>query len=87
MGYYENNQLIGIIGRHNDNSIGMLYVLEKFRKKGYGSIILRAAFNLWENQIPFSHIKIGNIPSEKLHKKLECQFGKKIVYWLFNICL
>ena len=84
LGYYENNQLIGMIGRHIDNSIGMLYVIEKFRKKGYGSIILKAAFNFWENQIPFSHIEIGNIPSEKLHKKLECQFGKKIVYWLFN---
>ena len=84
MGYYENNELIGIIGRHVDHSIGMLYVKEKFRKKGYGSIILKAGFNFWENQIPFSHIVVGNIASEKLHKKLECKIGKKIVYWLFN---
>ena len=84
LGYYENNELIGFIGRHVDSSIGMLYVKEKYRKKGYGSIILKAGFNFWENQIPFSHIIIGNIASEKLHKKLECKIGKKIVYWLFN---
>ncbi len=84
LGYYENNELIGFIGRHVDSSIGMLYVKEKYRKKGYGSIILKAGFKFWENQIPFSHIIIGNIASEKLHKKLECKIGKKIVYWLFN---
>ena len=84
LGYYENNELIGFIGRHVDSSIGMLYVKEKYRKKGYGSIILKAGFTFWENQIPFSHIIIGNIASEKLHKKLECKIGKKIVYWLFN---
>ena len=65
LGYYENNELIGFIGRHLDYSIGMLYVKEKYRKKGYGSIILKSGFNFWENQIPFSQIIIGNIPSEK----------------------
>jgi hypothetical protein len=84
LGYYENNELIGFIGRHVDYSIGMLFVKEKFRKKGYGSIILKTAFLFWENQVPFSHIIIGNIASENLHKKIQCKFGKKKVYWLWN---
>ena len=84
LGYYENDKLIGFIGRHYDHSIGMLYVKKELRKKGYGSIILKAGFHFWENQVPFSHIIIGNTPSEKLHKKIGCQFGKKKVYWLWN---
>ena len=87
LGYYENNELIGFIGRHLDYSIGMLYVKEKYRKKGYGSIILKSGFNFWENQIPFSQIIIGNIPSEKLHQKIGCQFGKKKIYWLWNLLI
>ena len=85
LGYYENNELIGYIGRHADCSIGYLYVKEKFRKKGYGSLILKSVYSFWENQIPFSHIIIGNIASENLHKKIGCKFGKKKIYWLWNI--
>ena len=84
LGYYENNELIGFIGRHLDSSIGMLYVKEKYRKKGYGSIILKSGFNFWNNQVPFTQIIIGNVPSEQLHKKINCQFRKKKIYWLWN---
>ena len=84
LGYYENNELIGYVGRHADYSIGILFVKEKFRKKGYGSIILKTAFLFWENQVPFTHIIIGNTASENLHKKIQCKFGKKKVYWLYN---
>jgi predicted GNAT family N-acyltransferase len=84
LGYYENNELIGYVGRHLHYSIGLLYVKEKFRKKGYGSTILKTAFLFWENQVPFTHIIIGNTVSENLHKKIHCKFGKKKVYWLYN---
>ena len=84
LGYYENGKLIGFIGRHIDGSIGMLYVKEEFRRKGYGSIILKSVYSFWENQVPFSHVIIGNIASENLHKKIGCKFGKKKIYWLWN---
>ena len=75
LGYYENGKLIGFIGRHMDGSIGMLYVKEEFRKKGYGSIILKSVYSFWNNQVPFTHVKIGTTASENLHKKIECKFG------------
>ena len=85
LGYYENGELIGYIGRHMDGSIGYLHVKEKFRRKGYGSLILKSVYSFWDNQVPFTHVIIGNIPSENLHKKLGCKFGEKKIYWLWNI--
>ena len=84
LGYYENDKLIGFVGRHLDHSIGMLYVKEEFRRKGYGSLILKLAFSFFEDQIPFTQIIVDNIASLNLHKKIGCNFGKKYVYWLCN---
>ena len=84
LGYYENGKLIGFVGRHIDHSIGMLYVKEEFRRKGYGSIILKLTYSFFEDQIPFTHIIVDNIASLNLHKKIGCHFGKKYVYWLCN---
>jgi len=85
LGYYEKGELIGFIGRFTDSSIGMLYVKQEYRRKGYGAIILKSVYSFWDNQVPFSHVIIGNTASENLHKKIGCKFGKKKIYWLWNI--
>ena len=82
LGYYENNELIGFIGRHSEHSIGMLYVKEKFRRKGYGLLILKLTFSFFEDQVPFTQIYTDNIASLNLHKKIGCEFGKKYIYWI-----
>ena len=84
LGYYENDKLIGFVGRHIEHSIGMLYVKEEFRRKGYGSLILKLAYSFFEDQIPFTQIIVDNIASLNLHKKIGCNFGKKYIYWLLN---
>jgi len=84
LGYYENGVLIGFVGRHFDHSIGMLYVKEEYRRKGYGSLILKLTYSFFEDQLPFTQIIIDNIASLNLHKKLDCNFGKKYVYWMCN---
>ena len=88
-GYYENNELIGYIGKHSKSNVGLLYVKPEHRKKGYGIKILRLGFCKCEdfgNPFPYTHIYETNEPSLNLHKKLlGCEFGKKKVTWLRKI--
>ena len=84
-GYYENNELIGYVGKHSKNNIGLLYVKPEYRRNGYGSKILRMAFSKCEdfgNPYPYTHIYETNEPSLKLHKKIGCEFGKKTITWI-----
>ena len=87
-GYYENNELIGYIGKHSIDNLGLLYVKPEYRRKGYGSKLLRIAFSRCEdfgNPYPYTHIYATNEPSLKLHKKIGCEFGKKKVTWFHII--
>ena len=55
LGYYENGELIGFIGRHTDGSIGMLHVKKEFRRRGYGSIILKYQIFLCDECTRYSY--------------------------------
>ena len=87
-GYYKNNELVGFIGKHSKDNLGLLYVKPEYRRDGLGSKILRMAFSKFddfEHPRLYTHIFLTNEPSLKLHKKIGCEFGKKNVTWLHKL--
>ena len=87
-GYYKNNELIGYVGKHSKNNVGLLYVKPEYRRKGIGMKLLKMAFSKCEdfgNPYPYTHIFMTNEVSLKLHKKLGCEFGKKKLTWFHKL--
>lgn len=84
-GIYEEDKLAGFIGRHGEGSMGLLEVLPMFKRKGYGSDLLKFMVHHYKKQgrIPYSQIIIGNKPSHFLHKSVGFEYEDKIVKWFF----
>ena len=83
-GAYYNGELAGFIGMHEERSVGMLEVFDKFKRKGIGSALLSYAVNYFiENgYVPFGHIFIGNEKSILMHEKLRLDVNSQKVYWI-----
>lgn len=83
-GWYEDEQLIGYVAFHIDETVGALFVKPEYRQQGYGSRIMEAAFRKYNDGIRYSQILSENQSSIQLHKKLGCEFGSKEICWLYN---
>lgn len=83
LGIFENNKLVGFIGRHPEGCIGMLKVLEEYRRKGYGEALEKAKINdlLDRNELAFDEVVEGNSASCALQSKLGLAKGDKTIYW------
>ena len=84
MGYYINSVLIGYIAYHIDGSIGALYVNPDYRKKGYGTSIVKAALSVFEDSSLFSQVIEDNKASIKLHEALHADKSDIKICWLYN---
>lgn len=86
IGLFENNELAGFIGRHPEGCIGMLLVFEKYRGKGYATVLEKAKMNdLIARGLPvFNEVVDGNEISMRLQRKLGYSFGERKLYWLLN---
>ena len=82
----ENRILAGIIGIHEEGSIGMLYVKPEYRHRKIGKALETYAFNmaLENGWIPYGQIIVGNEPSMKLQADMGLYFSKSSVYWMIN---
>lgn len=80
----ENRILAGIIGVHEEGSIGMLYVKPKFRHQKIAKALETYAFNmaLENGWIPYGQVIAGNAPSIKLQEDMGLYFSKTSVYWM-----
>lgn len=81
---YVDEQLIGFIGIHDDGSIGLLYVLEAFRQRGFGTQLLTAmtAYFLARQWRPYSQIVTTNSASLRLHEMVGYTLSSANVTWL-----
>ena len=83
-GYYENNVLIGYILEHANGSTGGLFVKPEFRKKGYGTLILKEGYSRAKEYARFSQVDFENISSIRAHEKLNCIKCDVTIYWNVN---
>lgn len=77
--------LCGFVGTHEEGSIGILHVLDKYRGNGYGSALTSHMANLMlrDGCVPFGQIDPANKKSLNLHKRLGFEISDTALYWLF----
>lgn len=84
-GIYEGDQLAGFIGRHGEGSMGLLEVLPAFKRKYYGSDLMKFMILHYKKsgRIPYSQVIVGNKASHQLHQSLGFECDGQVVKWLF----
>ena len=82
--YYENNVLVGYVMEHLDGTTGGLFTKPEFRKKGYGYMLLKEGFTKVKKFVKHTQVSFDNIPSIKLHEKLNCIRCDITIYWSWN---
>ena len=85
-GLFENNDLAGFIGMHDEGSMGILEVVPKYRQRGYGTLLESYLINdcLEKGKIPYCQVIEGNIASFNLQSKLGLEISEDLSYWLFE---
>lgn len=80
----ENENIIGFIGEHSEGTLGFLTVIEKYRNKGYASILLNTKIHekQQKGELAYSHIITNNEKSINLHKKLGFTILDETITWL-----
>lgn len=83
-GAFLGDELAGIIGIHNDDSIGMLYVFEKFRGKHVGKALHTYMINkmLALDWMPYSQVMVGDEISAGLQRSLGMYMSKTPIIWI-----
>lgn len=85
-GAFLGDELAGYIGIHDDGSIGMLHVLEKYRGRKFGKALQTYAINMaleW-GWIPYSQVIEENEASIGLLKSLGLHMSKSPVVWIWK---
>jgi len=67
-------------------AVGILRVLEKFRRRGFGAALEGYVINevLKRGEVPFVQVNPWNEASIKLQLGLGFEISKEILYWLFD---
>ena len=85
-GGYLEAELCGFAGIHEEGSIGILKVLDKFRGRGYAAELMAGLVNILldRGDTPYSQIEHDNKASISLHKKLGFEISKNTLYRLID---
>ena len=76
---------VGYIGIREDGTIGHLEVFPEHRRKGYGTLFIKAITNLQikSGRIPSCHILENNVPSIAIHRNLGYWTDEvRRIYWM-----
>lgn len=86
-GAFVKGELAGFIGMHDEGSIGMLYVKEKFRRQGIAAALESNAVNrmLALGWLPFGQVYAVNAQSLALQEKLGFRLSKEKLYWMERV--
>ena len=86
LGCYAEGKLVGFVGLHPEGSIGLLFVLPEYRRRGLAEALERRIFNreLAAGHIPYGQIFIGNTASRALQEKMGVSFSDGYICWLWK---
>ena len=84
-GAFVEGELVGFGGEHEEGSLGMLVILEPYRRMGYAASLVGFGVNrqLERKLTPFSCIGVDNAASIEMHKKLGFTVSSERVWWIF----
>ena len=82
-GAFAGGELAGFIGKHEEGSVGLLFVFPEFRRMGIAEALERNYVNLElaEGNVAYGQIFVGNTPSRQLQEKLGMDFSDKFICW------
>lgn len=65
-------RMVGFIGKHHEETMGMLEVFPEYRRHGYGNILIKSLCNqiIAEGRIPYCHIFEDNEASLNMQRHL-----------------
>ncbi|MFH1120174.1 MAG: GNAT family N-acetyltransferase [Bacteroidota bacterium] len=80
------NKTVGWIMTHDDGSVGMLHILEPYRRMGFaGKLIEAMSYQVMlEGREVYAHIEPSNTPSLKLFQSLGFEIRGKITWAFFK---
>lgn len=83
-GAFVEGRPVGFIGLHDDGSMGMLYVEEAYRGKGFGASLEAYLINRLRelDWTPYCHIFSENEASKNLQEKLGLYLSGDTIWWL-----
>ncbi len=83
-GWYGPEGLGGMVGRHDDGAMGMLYVAEAYRRQGLAASLEAFMVNreLEQGHLPYAHIFSDNSASLALQEKLGLYLSKGEIVWM-----
>ena len=82
---YVDGVKVGYIGIRKEGTIGHLEVFPEHRRKGYGTLFIKAITNLQikSGRIPSCHILENNVPSIAIHRNLGYWTDEvRRIYWM-----
>ena len=82
---FQEEKMVGFVGKHLEGSMGLLEILPDYRRKGYGYTMESFLINhmLKQNLIPFCQIEVDNEKSLALQRKIGMQISDEKMYWVF----
>ena len=83
---YDQDRLVGFVGEHLEGSMGLLYVLPEFRRRGFGAALETQliAKTMDKGYIPFGQVEKGNSASMKLQKKIGMTQSDHMIVWMWK---
>ena len=82
---FVDGEKVGYIGIRKEGTIGHLEVFPEHRRKGYGTLFIKAITNLQiqSGRIPSCHILENNVPSIAIHRNLGYWTDEeRRIYWM-----
>lgn len=84
LGGYLGQEMVGFIGQHTEQSMGMLYIFPQYRLRGYGYTLEALLINriLQRGEVPYGQVYVDNHASLSLQEKLGMVRSEDVVSWL-----
>ena len=82
-GILDGGELAAFIGRHDDGNMGMLQVLEDYRRRGYASRLEQYLIGYIKSlgRTPICDVYFDNAPSIALQRKLGLSESSAYTFW------
>ena len=83
---YAGKTPVGFIGEHLEGSMGLLYILPEFRRRGYAEALEKTLIKntLQSGFVPFCQVEKDNSASLALQRKIGMTVSDRLICWMWK---
>ena len=83
---YDQGHLVGFIGEHLEGSMGILYVLPEYRRRGFGTALQTCfiARTMEKGFVPFGQVEKDNQGSLSLQERIGMTCSEDLSVWMWK---